>query len=689
MLISFAVSSPAFSFTITVTNLTGTGSGKVNLLATNGGVILDSCAPTIAGCTFSQPALTGNVLQAVPDGTSVFAGWTNTLTPGGACPATGACNVTITGNWTVDAKFEPSLPCTYAIFPTSSSFTSAGGSSSINISYTPGSCTVGPWTAVSNVPWITVTSGNTGNGTGAANYSVASSTGAASRTGTIAVAGQTFTVMQSANSSRLITLSADSLDFGTVKTATPCPATLTISNVGSSPLVINSVNISGTNAGDFSALYECSTIPAGSSCPVTVLFSPSAGAENATLTVNSTDTIFPAYNVALSGTASGTAAANISLNLKTPPSILYPPTDINNGNTSLITITNTGTGSLVISSVDIEGRDATEFTTTNTCPVIAAGAICTLNLNSSYTSNAAKQASLVISSNAAGTPKVEVPISTGMPSCDISSISLSATSQSVDYGGANGTIAVNASSSCQWQPLSNDPWITITSGSGWTAGNGTVGYSLSANANNANILGNMTVAGKHFTIVQYGSSRNSIFNDNTDASVSDYINALAARGITTGCGNNDFCPDESVTREEMAAFIVRALEGEPPASYCSAGSPFSDVSSDSTWCKYVKRLYELGITTGCGSGIFCPDTTVTRDTMAVLLVRALVGDNFSYGTTPYFSDVPSGYWAFQYIQKLKEFGITVGCGNNNYCPAEVVSRAYMAIFLDRAFLGMQ
>jgi hypothetical protein len=353
--------------------------------------------------------------------------------------------------------------------------------------------------------------------------------------------------------------------------------------------------------------------------------------------------------------------------------------------------------------VDIEGRDGTEFATTNTCPVIAAGSSCILNLSSSYTSNAAKQASLVISSNAAGKPKVEVPISTGTLSCDISTISLSATSQSVSYGGANGTIAVNASTSCQWQPLTNDPWITITSGKGWTAGNGTVGYSLSANANNANILGSMTAAGKHFSIVQYGSSVNSIFNDNTDASVSDYINALSARGITTGCGNNDFCPDDSVTREEMAAFIVRALEGEPPATYCSAGSPFSDVASDSTWCKYVKRLYELGITTGCGSGNFCPDTTVTRDQMAAFLIRALYSENFTCTggvagaavacatTTPYFNDVPSvtADQFFPYIQKLKELGITVGCGNNNYCPAEAVSREDMAIFLDRAFLGMQ
>jgi hypothetical protein len=76
--------------------------------------------------------------------------------------------------------------------------------------------------------------------------------------------------------------------------------------------------------------------------------------------------------------------------------------------------------------------------------------------------------------------------------------------------------------------------------------------------------------------------------------------------------------------------------------------------------------------------------------MAVFIIRALVGDNFTnHTTTPYFQDVPSSYWAFKYIQKLKDFGITTGCGNNDYCPTEAVVRESMAIFLGRAFLDMQ
>jgi hypothetical protein len=75
----------------------------------------------------------------------------------------------------------------------------------------------------------------------------------------------------------------------------------------------------------------------------------------------------------------------------------------------------------------------------------------------------------------------------------------------------------------------------------------------------------------------------------------------------------------------MAAFLVRAVEGEPPANYCDTGSPFSDVSPDTWPCRYIKRLLELGITKGCGAGNYCPKATVIRNQMAAFLARAFLG----------------------------------------------------------------
>ncbi len=86
--------------------------------------------------------------------------------------------------------------CAYSINPTSQSFPGSGGSGSVAVT-TQAGCA---WTAASNASFITITSGSSGNGSGAVNYTLAANSGAA-RTGTITIAGQTFTVTQAAGSS--------------------------------------------------------------------------------------------------------------------------------------------------------------------------------------------------------------------------------------------------------------------------------------------------------------------------------------------------------------------------------------------------------------------------------------------------------------------------------------------------------
>lgn len=166
----------------------------------------------------------------------------------------------------------------------------------------------------------------------------------------------------------------------------------------------------------------------------------------------------------------------------------------------------------------------------------------------------------------------------------------------------------------------------------------------------------------------------------------EYINSIYEGGITRGCSENPpmFCPDQNVTREQMAAFIIRTLYGE---SFLYSSSPyFCDVIPGMWSFKYVQEMYENNLTKGCGGGNYCPSDFVTRAQMAVFLVRAKVGDSFSYGTTPYFLDVSSSHWAFGYIQKLKELGITTGYSDGTFRPENFVTRAEMAAFLYRAFL---
>ena len=95
------------------------------------------------------------------------------------------------------------------------------------------------------------------------------------------------------------------------------------------------------------------------------------------------------------------------------------------------------------------------------------------------------------------------------------------------------------------------------------------------------------------------------------------IEWLAAEGITQGCAVDLFCPKAPVTRGQMASFLVRSLD--LPASTTDA---FTDDAASPHQAD-INSLAEAGITTGCGPGLFCPTASVTRQQMASFLTRAL------------------------------------------------------------------
>ncbi len=94
------------------------------------------------------------------------------------------------------------------------------------------------------------------------------------------------------------------------------------------------------------------------------------------------------------------------------------------------------------------------------------------------------------------------------------------------------------------------------------------------------------------------------------------IEALVVAGITNGCAVERFCPNDAVDRGQMAAFLDRAL-GLPTAS----SAPFTDTAGAFT--AEIDRLYAAGITTGCGPTTYCPNDVVTRGQMATFITRAL------------------------------------------------------------------
>src|SRR6202008_2183097 len=113
-------------------------------------------------------------------------------------------------------------------------------------------------------------------------------------------------------------------------------------------------------------------------------------------------------------------------------------------------------------------------------------------------------------------------------------------------------------------------FIHIISGSAG-AGSGAVQYSVDANAGSTIRSGAITVAGQTFTVYQGINFVDVPSND----PFYDVIGKLSARGVTLGCGNGAYCPNDQVTREQMAAFIMRARgEFSPPVP---ASQRFNDV----------------------------------------------------------------------------------------------------------------
>lgn len=162
------------------------------------------------------------------------------------------------------------------------------------------------------------------------------------------------------------------------------------------------------------------------------------------------------------------------------------------------------------------------------------------------------------------------------------------------------------------------------------------------------------------------------------------IEALVAEGITQGCDTRQifYCPDDSMTRGEMAAFLDRALD-LPLASQ----DYFSDDNS-SIFENNINRIAEAGITLGCNPPAntnYCPDRRITRAEMATLLARAFESIVPEEGPNAFTDD--NGNIHEPSINRIAAAGVTKGCDpptNAHYCPSQRVTRGQMASFLGRA-----
>ena len=165
-----------------------------------------------------------------------------------------------------------------------------------------------------------------------------------------------------------------------------------------------------------------------------------------------------------------------------------------------------------------------------------------------------------------------------------------------------------------------------------------------------------------------------------------FVETLLHYGITGGCTATTYCPPSATSREQMAVFVLVAKEGTgyvPPA--CTTPL-FADVSASSPFCRWIEELARRAVVSGCGGGNYCPSSAVTREQMAVFVLRTLDPALTPPAcTTPIYNDVPASSVFCRWIEELARRGVVSGCGGGNYCPTAAVTREQMGVFISVTF----
>jgi hypothetical protein len=185
------------------------------------------------------------------------------------------------------------------------------------------------------------------------------------------------------------------------------------------------------------------------------------------------------------------------------------------------------------------------------------------------------------------------------------------------------------------------------------------------------------ISGSHVTLRGAGERCITDWQDHPLATSIDWV---FQQGITGGCDVLAFCPGAAVSRAQMAMFLDRAMHLDP------TDQDFFTDDEGVTGEASINRLAAAGITGGCTADHFCPKAPVTRAQMASFFARALA---LPPATEPNHFDDDDGSTHEAAIDSLAEAGITGGCATRRFCPETSVTRAQMAAFLFRAFGSTQ
>jgi hypothetical protein len=192
-------------------------------------------------------------------------------------------------------------------------------------------------------------------------------------------------------------------------------------------------------------------------------------------------------------------------------------------------------------------------------------------------------------------------------------------------GGTSGALTLDINPTFLDVPTTNFAWqyITAVFDAGVTAGCGPLLYCPNATTSRAQMAVFLLKASQGSGYAPPPCS-GTVFDDVpcSGGAYDPWIEDLAGRGITGGCGGNNYCPSAPVSRAQMSAFLLKTSQGAAYAPPPCTGMVFDDVPcTGGLFDPWIEDLAARGITGGCGSGNYCPSASVSRAQMAVFLTK--------------------------------------------------------------------
>ncbi|HEX8288818.1 MAG TPA: BACON domain-containing carbohydrate-binding protein [Pyrinomonadaceae bacterium] len=553
--------------------------------------------------------------------------------------------------------------CSFAIDPAAINFAATGGTGTVAVTTSTG-CS---WTAASSLPWISVTSGSSGSGSGMVSYSVAANTGSA-RAGSIIIGGQTFTINQQPSncSYTLSSVSANSPAAGlngTVNVTTTSGCNWNVVSAVSWITVTGQANRTGSGSVQFTVTPNpgparsgtitiagqtftvdqqagCSyALSTGSSNP------PAGGGSDSFNVIAGSGCAWTAVSNAswinitagTSGNGNGTVQFTVSANNTTSP---RTGTMTVGGQT--FTVNQPAGCSFTLSSV-LASSPASGSSGSVTVTPSATGCTWTAVSNDSWitvaggtgvrTGNGTVQFTVAANTGTVRSGTITIANQTfTVTQANGCSYSLSAASTNIGAAGGAGSFNVNSGTGCTWSAASNESWITITTASG--SGNGAVQFTVAANASSTR-TGTITVNGQTHTITQANGCTFSIAPSSKNFNSAGGTGSFAITASDSGCAWTATTSESWITVNNATGtgsgtinYTVQANTGIARSGTITVGGKTYSVTQE-LGCTITLTPDNTGFDAAGGSGSFNVTTSNTGCSWS-----ATASDSWINVTTP-------------------------------------------------------